>query len=91
MIVYDQPYNREFAGPRASDWDEVEAIVLELVASTRGAVEVQLPGIDADRAPYFLAASTILIETARILGSEGYSVSAREHSFSLALRLLSHM
>ncbi len=47
VIVFDQPYNREFEGPRASTWDEVERIVMELVAERQGAVEVQLPGIDA--------------------------------------------
>ena len=51
VIVFDQPYNREFAGPRAADWDQVEAMVLEMVAASQGAVEVQFPGIDpgADR------------------------------------------
>jgi 5'-nucleotidase len=47
VIVFDQPYNREFSGLRATNWIEVESIVLELVAAAHGAVEVQLPGIDA--------------------------------------------
>ena len=46
VIVFDQPYNRDFAAPRAESWEEVETIVLELVAARTGAVEVQLPGID---------------------------------------------
>jgi 5'(3')-deoxyribonucleotidase len=46
VIVFDQPYNRAFDGPRATDWDEVEMLVLEMVAARRGAVEVQLPGLD---------------------------------------------
>ena len=46
VIVFDQPYNRAFDGPRATDWDEVEMLVLEMVAARKGAVEVQLPGLD---------------------------------------------
>jgi 5'(3')-deoxyribonucleotidase len=51
VIVFDQPYNREFDGLRARDWREVESIVVELAAAKAGAVEVQLPGIEpgADR------------------------------------------
>ena len=51
VIVFDQPYNRDFDGLRASNWDEVEAIVVEPAAALAGAVEVQLPGIEpgADR------------------------------------------
>lgn len=50
-IVFDQPWNREVADPRVADWGEVEQMVAELVASTRGAFEDQLPGLDpgADR------------------------------------------
>jgi hypothetical protein len=46
VIVFDQPYNRELAGPRATTWDEVEEIVLALAAQ-RGAVQPQFPGFDA--------------------------------------------
>ena len=47
VIVFDQPYNREFDGLRAASWEEVESVVLALVAEAQGAVEVQFPGIDA--------------------------------------------
>ena len=47
VIVFDQPYNREFAGPRAMTWADVETIVVEMLAEWAGAVEVQLPGIEA--------------------------------------------
>ncbi|MEZ5375627.1 MAG: hypothetical protein R2733_03885 [Acidimicrobiales bacterium] len=50
VIVFDAPYNQGLAGPRASTWQEVEAIVIELAAA-KGAIQPQLPGIDpgADR------------------------------------------
>jgi len=47
VIVFDQPYNRELPGPRASTWDEVEAIVAELVTAKGGSFATQFPGIDA--------------------------------------------
>ena len=47
VIVFDQPYNVGLAGLRASDWATVESIVVDLVAQRAGAVEVQLPGIEA--------------------------------------------
>ena len=46
VIVFDQPYNQGLAGLRANGWDEVEQLVAEL-ASQRGAVQPQFPGIDA--------------------------------------------
>ena len=46
VIVFDQPYNRDMAGPRASSWNEVEDLVVEF-ASKRAAVQTQRPGIDA--------------------------------------------
>lgn len=46
VIVFDQPYNRGFDGLRAGDWQQVEAIIVELAARKAGAVEVQLPGIE---------------------------------------------
>ncbi|MDH4279757.1 MAG: hypothetical protein OEW83_16930 [Acidimicrobiia bacterium] len=46
VIVFDQPYNRHFDGPRAASWHEVEEIVSDLAA--RSAVrQPQLPGLDA--------------------------------------------
>ena len=47
VLVFDQPYNRGLAGPRAHDWTEVEAIVGDLAAAHLGRYEAQLPGIDA--------------------------------------------
>ena len=46
VIIFDQPYNRKLDGLRAGDWAEVEALVEELAAQ-KGAVQPQLPGIDA--------------------------------------------
>ena len=47
VIVFDQPYNRDIEGLRAHDWDEVEAIVAELIAADGGAYAGQFPGLDA--------------------------------------------
>lgn len=47
VIVFDQPYNREYKGLRARDWFDVEEIVVDLATRLHGAVEVQMPGIDA--------------------------------------------
>jgi len=47
VIVFDQPYNRDLPGPRASTWTEVEAIVAELIAERGGAFASQFPGLDA--------------------------------------------
>jgi 5'(3')-deoxyribonucleotidase len=47
VIVFDQPYNRAIAGPRARTWADVEAIVTELATDHVGRFEQQLPGIDA--------------------------------------------
>ncbi len=47
VIVFEQPYNREYGGLRAADWSEVEEIVVELAAALQGAIEVQMPGLDA--------------------------------------------
>lgn len=46
VIAFDQPYNRHLDGLRAHDWDEVEAIVVELAAAKTGAMEMPLPGFD---------------------------------------------
>lgn len=48
VIVFDQPYNRYITeGPRATNWEEVESIVVELAADRLGHVAMQLPGLDA--------------------------------------------
>ncbi|GJM39210.1 MAG: putative 5'(3')-deoxyribonucleotidase [Acidimicrobiales bacterium] len=51
VIVFDQPYNRDFDGLRARTWPEVEEIIVDLAARKAGALEVQLPGLggEADR------------------------------------------
>lgn len=46
VIVFDQPYNRDLAGPRARDWAEVEMIIAEMVTEAGRTFEVQFPGID---------------------------------------------
>ena len=46
VIVFDQPYNQDMDGPRASSWAEVEELVVDF-ASRNSAVQTQLPGIDA--------------------------------------------
>ncbi|MCU1352021.1 MAG: hypothetical protein JWM05_1230 [Acidimicrobiales bacterium] len=45
-IVFDQPYNRELAGPRATSWLEVEDLVAGLAAARGLALQTQLPGLD---------------------------------------------
>ncbi len=47
VIVFDQPYNQDLDGLRASNWVEVEAIVSELAAEKVGSFANQLPGVDA--------------------------------------------
>ena len=47
VIVFDQPYNRAMEGPRAKDWDVLEELVIEAVARRDGALQRQLPGMDA--------------------------------------------
>lgn len=47
VIIFDQPYNAHLDGPRARDWVEVEAMVLDRLARHRGAAQPQLPGVDA--------------------------------------------
>jgi 5'(3')-deoxyribonucleotidase len=51
VIVFDAPYNRDLAGPRASTWTEVEELVLELAAKAGRSIQSSLPGLDpgADR------------------------------------------
>ena len=47
VIIFDQPYNRHLPEPRAANWDEVEQIVLDLVADSGRHVQPQIPGLDA--------------------------------------------
>ncbi len=44
-IVFDQPYNQDLAGPRASNWAELESLVVDLAAKHYD-LQPQLPGID---------------------------------------------
>lgn len=46
-IVFDQPYNRDLAGPRAANWGELENLIVERAASHLGGIQPQLPGVDA--------------------------------------------
>jgi len=47
VIVFDQPYNRDMAGPRAGNWSEVEEIVMDRYTAWSGVHGVQpvLPGV----------------------------------------------
>ncbi len=47
VIVFAQPYNRHLAAPRAAGWDDVEAIVGELLAARPGGYHAQLPGVES--------------------------------------------
>lgn len=44
-IVFDQPYNREVADPRADDWGEVEHLVLDAMAASGRPVQEQFSGL----------------------------------------------
>lgn len=46
VIVYDQPYNRELAGPRAADWLEVEQLVLAELLTAGVPVQEQFRGLE---------------------------------------------
>jgi 5'(3')-deoxyribonucleotidase len=46
-IVFDQPYNRDLAGPRAQGWGEIEQLVLDLMAAGGRPVQEPFPGIAA--------------------------------------------
>lgn len=48
VIIFDQPYNRDLDGLRAHTWDEVEAIVYDLMADAGVVAEPVLPGFDPD-------------------------------------------
>lgn len=43
VIVFDQPYNRDLAGPRAFGWTDIEGQVLDSMASRGIQVQGQLP------------------------------------------------
>lgn len=45
VIVFDQPYNRDLSGARATTWAEVEEQVLALVTASGAAVQPALPGV----------------------------------------------
>jgi 5'-nucleotidase len=45
-IVFDQPYNRHVGGLRAVGWEEVEQLVIGLVAASGVPLQAQFPGID---------------------------------------------
>jgi 5'(3')-deoxyribonucleotidase len=47
VIIFDQPYNRQLDGVRASSWLEVEELVHEVAARRGVALDRQLPGFDA--------------------------------------------
>jgi 5'-nucleotidase len=44
-IVFDQPYNRQLPGPRATSWDEVVAFVETLLADRARQVPLPLDGL----------------------------------------------
>jgi 5'(3')-deoxyribonucleotidase len=46
VIVYDQPYNRDLPGRRASTWMEVEQQVVDLLTARGSSVQEQLRGIE---------------------------------------------
>ena len=46
VIVFDQPYNRHVGGLRAIGWEEVEQLVIGLVAASGVPLQAQFPGID---------------------------------------------
>ena len=48
VIVFDQPYNEGERDPRATNWVEVEEIVMERFTERQGVhgVQPQLPGVD---------------------------------------------
>lgn len=47
VVVFDQPYNRDLDGPRASNWAEAEAVLASLVTQRVGTFEAQLPGVES--------------------------------------------
>ena len=49
VIVYDQPYNRDIAGPRAADWTVVENLGGEFVTERGLSLQAPLPGFEDAR------------------------------------------
>ena len=45
VVVFDRPYNRNLDDPRATNWEQVEQLVAELVAASGIALQSSLPGI----------------------------------------------
>jgi 5'-nucleotidase len=45
VVVFDQPYNQQLAGPRAHTWEEVEQEVIRLVADGGRPVQEQFRGL----------------------------------------------
>lgn len=45
VVIFDQPYNRKFAPPRAHNWEEAEKLIRDLVVEHTGAYPLQLPGL----------------------------------------------
>jgi 5'(3')-deoxyribonucleotidase len=60
VIVFDQPYNADVPGPRASTWREVEELVGARVAELGRALQSPLPGLEQapDRLTSHLRAPT---------------------------------
>ncbi len=48
VIVFNQSYNRELAGPRADNWMQAEEIITRLVLDHSGSYPASLPGLDPD-------------------------------------------
>jgi hypothetical protein len=46
VIVFDQPYNADVEGPRASTWEDVEHLVAAQVAERGVPLQPRLPGVD---------------------------------------------
>ncbi|HEX8803648.1 MAG TPA: hypothetical protein VF743_05630, partial [Acidimicrobiales bacterium] len=49
VVVFDQPYNRGVAGPRAATWDQVEDLVGARVAGLGRSLQAPLPGFEDAR------------------------------------------
>ena len=47
VIVFDQPYNRDIDGPRATSWREVEEIIGSRVVELGKSFQGELPGLDS--------------------------------------------
>ncbi len=45
VVVFDQEYNSHFERPRASNWIEIEQLIMGYLAMHQGSVEMTLPGV----------------------------------------------